>query len=166
MESRLSCASSTTLASIRASTARALKKLHVHHGNAGGHLSELGRAPTWHAYNMGTGSELSRQAIKSEPTRIRPTYPFPSLHLIQQGGDSGDELEEEMAYAGRTREKLVWVDALNKWVPEKQPSMVTTFVTAIHRGTAWNAVVLPWKIAVTSSIKYVDKNSSMGIIGQ
>ncbi|XP_052242011.1 titin-like isoform X5 [Dreissena polymorpha] len=102
----------------------------VHHGNAGGHLSELGRAPTWHAYNMGTGSELSRQAIKSEPTRIRPTYPFPSLHLIQQGGDSGDELEEEMAYAGRTREKLVWVDALNKWVPEKQlhPKPYMTFI--------------------------------------
>lgn len=38
-----------------------------------------------------------------------------------QGGDgSGDELDDEFIYADRTKEKLVWVDALNKWVPEKK----------------------------------------------
>ncbi|XP_052810077.1 caldesmon-like isoform X3 [Mya arenaria] len=81
--------------------------------------SEQGRAPTWHAFNKDAGSEVSRHGVKSEPTRPRPAYPFPSLHLIQ-GGDSGDELEEESSVADRGREKLVWVDALNKWVPEKQ----------------------------------------------
>lgn len=37
-----------------------------------------------------------------------------------QGEDSGDELDNEYIYADRTKEKLVWVDALNKWVPQKQ----------------------------------------------
>ncbi|XP_053398202.1 calponin homology domain-containing protein DDB_G0272472-like [Mercenaria mercenaria] len=85
----------------------------------GSHIGQQGRSVTWHAFSKDTGSELSRQAVKSEPTRIRPTYPFPSLHLIQ-GGESADELDEEYAYADRTKEKLVWVDALNKWVPQRQ----------------------------------------------
>lgn len=42
------------------------------------------------------------------------------MYVLQQGGDSGDELDEEFAYADRSKEKLVWVDALNKWLPQKQ----------------------------------------------
>ena len=52
-------------------------------GPAGSHIGQQGRSVTWHAFNKDNASELSRQAIKSEPTRIRPTYPFPSLHLVQ-----------------------------------------------------------------------------------
>ena len=47
-----------------------------------------------------------------------------------------------------------------------QPIVATTFVIAIHRGTPWNAVMSPWQSAVTGSIKYVDKNTSAGVIGQ
>ncbi|KAH3890217.1 hypothetical protein DPMN_014290 [Dreissena polymorpha] len=35
-----------------------------------------------------------------------------------------------------------------------------------HSNTPWNAEMSPWRIAVTGSINYVDKNSSAGVIGQ
>ncbi|WAR07648.1 hypothetical protein MAR_017606, partial [Mya arenaria] len=65
---------------IRISVSARDHKTFSHHCPPG---SEQGRAPTWHAFNKDAGSEVSRHGVKSEPTRPRPAYPFPSLHLIQ-----------------------------------------------------------------------------------
>ena len=54
----------------------------VFQGYHGPPSSEQGRAPTWHSFNK-EGLSDSRRGARSEPTRVRPTYPFPSLHLMQ-----------------------------------------------------------------------------------
>ena len=49
----------------------------------------------------------------------REIIQYSSICSLQQGATSGDESDEE-DFVDRSKEKLVWVDALNKWIPEHQ----------------------------------------------